>query len=49
MVSDLIEKDFFQFGDEVGRNVIIFGVDRSSSPYIDNKKKDVLIKVLYKD
>ena len=29
--------------DEVGRNVIIFGVDMSSSPHIDNKIKDILI------
>ena len=27
----------------LGRNVIIFGVDMSSSAHIDNKKKDVLI------
>ena len=27
----------------IGVNVIIFGVDMSSSPYIDNKKKDILI------
>ena len=33
MVSGLIEKD------EVGRNLIIFGVDMNSSLYIDNKKK----------
>ena len=26
-----------------GQNVIIFGVDMSSSAHIDNKKKDVLI------
>ena len=26
-----------------GKNVIIFGVDMSSSVYIDNKKKDILI------
>ena len=25
------------------KNVIIFGVDMSSSSYIDNKKKDILI------
>ena len=43
MVLDLIEKDFFSIGDEVGRNVIIFGVDMSSSPPIDNKKKYILI------
>ena len=30
-------------GDEVGRNVINFGVDMSSSPHIDNKKKYILI------
>ena len=36
-------KRFFSIGDEVGRNVIIFGVDMSSSPHIDNKKKDILI------
>ena len=30
-------------GDEIGRNVIIFGVDMSSSSHIDNKKKDILI------
>ena len=36
-------KRFFSIGNEVGRNVIIFGVDMSSSPHIDNKKKDILI------
>ena len=30
----------YSTGNEVGRNVIIFGVDMSSSPHIDNKKKD---------
>ena len=30
-------------GNEVGGNVIIFGVDMSSSLHIDNKKKDILI------
>ena len=30
-------------GTELGRNVIIFGVDMSSSTKIDNRKKDVLI------
>ena len=43
MVLNLMEKDFFSFGDEVGRNVIISGVDVSSSPQIDNKKKYILI------
>ena len=29
----------FSFGNETGQNVIIFGVDMSSSSKIDNKKK----------
>ena len=29
-------KEFFSIGDEIGRNVIIFGVDMSSSSHIDN-------------
>ena len=36
-------KGSYSIGDEVGKNVIIFGVDMSSSPCIDNKKKDILI------
>ena len=36
-------KGFFSLGNKIGRNVIIFGADMSSSPYIDNKKKDILI------
>ena len=36
-------KGSYSIGDEVGRNVIIFGVDMSSSPHIDNKKKYILI------
>ena len=36
-------KRLFSIGDEVGRNVIIFGVDMSSSSLIDNKKKGILI------
>ena len=43
MVLDLIEKDFFSIGDEVGRNVIVFGVDMISSPHIGNKEIDILI------
>ena len=45
------KKGFFSIGDEVGRSVTIFGVDVSSSPHIDNKKKDISIlgKVLHKD
>ena len=44
-------KGSYLIGDEVGRNVIIFRVDMSSSPHIDNKKKDILflVKVLHKD
>ena len=30
-------------GNEVGKNVIIFGVDMSSSSKMDNRKKDILI------
>ena len=33
-------KGSYSIGDEVGRNVIIFGVDMSSSPHVDDKKKD---------
>ena len=33
----------FSFGNGVGKNVIIFGVDMSSSTKIDNRKKGVLI------
>ena len=31
-------KRFFSIGDDVDRNVIIFGVDMSSSPHTGNKK-----------
>ena len=44
MVLDLIEKDFFSHpsgGD--CKNVIIFGVDMSSSTKADNRKRDILI------
>ena len=43
MVLGLIEKDFFSIGNDIGRDVIIFGVDMSSSSKIDNRKKDILI------
>ena len=33
----------FSIGDKVGRNVIIFGVDMSLYPYVDSKRKDILI------
>ena len=32
-------------GTGFGQNVLIFGVDMSSSPHIDNKKKDILVLV----
>ena len=31
-------KTFFSIGNEIGKNVIIFGVDMSLSTKIDNKK-----------
>ena len=42
MVLDLIGKGLYSIGDESGRNLIIFGVDMTSSLHIDNKK-DILI------
>ena len=33
------KKRSYSIGDKVGKNVIIFGVDMSSSPHVDNKKK----------
>ena len=39
----LDRKGFFFTGDEAGKNVIISGVDMSSSSHIDNKKKYFLI------
>ena len=36
-------KGTFSFGNGVGRNVIIFGVDMSSSIKIGNRKRDVFI------
>ena len=33
----------FSIGNETSKNVIIFGVDMSSSSKIDNRKKDILI------
>ena len=44
MELDLIDMDFFSHpSGGTGRNVIIFGVDMSSSTKIDNRKKDILI------
>ena len=34
-------KNSHSIGNEVGRNVMIFGVDMSSYPQIDNKNKDI--------
>ena len=34
-------KGIFSLGNEIGKNVIIFGVDVSLSPHIDNKKNDI--------
>ena len=39
----LDRKGFYWIGDEVGRHVILFGVDTSSSLHIANKNKDILI------
>ena len=36
-------KGTFSFGNGFGKNVIIFGVDMSSSVHVDNKKKYMLI------
>ena len=36
-------KGSFSFTSGFGQNVIIFGADMSSSPHIDNKRKDILI------
>ena len=30
---------FYSIGNEIGRNVIVFEIDMSSSSFIDNKKK----------
>ena len=44
MELDLIDLDFFFHpSGGTGRNVVIFGVDISSSKKTDNRKKDILI------
>ena len=43
MIFDLIETDFFLFGNGTLRNVINFGADMTLSSYINDKKKDILI------
>ena len=42
MDLDLIEDQVFP-SSEFGQNVLIFGVDMSSSAHSDNKKKDILV------
>ena len=42
LVLDSIEDQAFP-GGGFSQNVLIFGVDMSSSPHIDNKKKDILV------
>ena len=39
----LDRKGLFSLCNEIGRNVIIFGIDMSSSQHIDNKNKYILI------
>ena len=42
--ADIDRRSSFSFpGGGFGQNVIIFGVDMSSSAHIDNKKKDILV------
>ena len=44
MELDLIEKDFLSHpSGGTGKNIIIFGLDMSSSTKTDNRKKDILI------
>ena len=44
MVLDLMHAEFFSSsdGNGVSANVIIFGVDNSSSAHIDDRRKDIL-------
>ena len=44
MVLDLMHAEFFSSsdGNGVGTNVIIFGVDNSSSAHIDDRRKNIL-------
>ena len=41
--SHLNAVEFLLLDDRVDQNVIIFGVDMSSSVHVDNKKKDIVI------
>ena len=36
-------KEYYSIGNDINRNVIIFGADMSSSPHIDDNKKYILI------
>ena len=36
-------KEFYSIGNEIGRKVIIFGINMNSSTNLDNKVKDMLI------
>ena len=39
----LVEKVTGIFNNDTARNVIIFGVNNSSSPHIDNSKNNILV------
>ena len=36
-------KGFWSFDNGMARNIVIFGVDNSSSPHTDNPKKKILL------
>ena len=38
--------DSWSFGNDFARNVIIYGVDNSSSPHIDNCKNNFLVLMI---
>ena len=40
---EVLSSEFSLPDGSVGKNVIVFGADMSSSVHIDNKKKDILI------
>ena len=40
---EVLSSEFSLSDGSVGKNVIVFGADMSSSVHIDNKKKDILI------
>ena len=39
----MIEQGSWRFGDDFARNVVIFGVDNSSSSHTDNRKNNFLV------